>query len=448
MSETEEKTQGQKPKICQFSVWSLMLGIISFLLISLISLNIYFGIPSILGLLLGLKAYQQIKKSEGQLYGMIHSIAGIGISGICLVFIFLFAIIPTIKERIELARRPMTYDGTSADLQKTIIVPTLDTPFSEGKNIIWCSSFQLAWNALRDDVIGEPVQVTDAGDIANRLNTAKQSSSDLLEESYYASAGFVEKGIIEEIQSEMAKRFPDVPKPTFGTVGPDWIIAYGYLEAYVKFTIPFLENKHKFVFKDSQGKEDAVTSFGIWDGFSAKYRKVMEQVDVLYSLQDPEDQRVMFEFAVDLCKYTEPYQIVAACIEPKETLAETLTYLQEKIADVSSHRSGNKLGSTDMLIVPNMFWKVKHRFQELEGRPLANKGYEGMPINEASQMILFRLDRTGAILKSESKIAVLAAPRYFIFDRPFLIYIKKRDAVHPFFVMWVDNAELLTKWQV
>ncbi len=33
----------------------------------------------------------------------------------------------------------------------------------------------------------------------------------------------------------------------------------------------------------------------------------------------------------------------------------------------------------------------------------------------------------------------------FIFDRPFLIVVKKRGAERPFFVMWVDNAELLCK---
>lgn len=448
MSETEEKKQSQKPEICQLSVWSLLLGTLSALILFVLSLNIYSGIPSILGLFLGLKAYQQIKKSKGRLYGMVHSIVGIGISGICLTFILLFTIVPTINERIELARRLMTYDGESKDLQKTIIVSTLDTPVSEGKNVIWCSSFQLAWNALRDDVIGEAVQVTGAEDAVNRLNIAKQSSADLLGESYYSAAGLAGAGIIEEIQTEMAKRFPDVPKPDFGTAGSDWIVAYAYLEAYVKFTIPFLENKHRLVFKDSQGKETTVTSFGIWDGFAPRHRKVMEQVDMLYSLQDPEDRRVMLEFAVDLCKYTDPYQIVVACIEPKKTLAETLIYLQEKIADVSSHKGGNKLGSTDRLIVPNMFWRVKHHFQELEDTTLANKGYEGMPINEAKQMIMFRLDRTGAIIKSESRIAVSAIPQYFVFDRPFLIYIKKRDAKHPFFVMWIDNAELLTKWQV
>jgi len=33
------------------------------------------------------------------------------------------------------------------------------------------------------------------------------------------------------------------------------------------------------------------------------------------------------------------------------------------------------------------------------------------------------------------------------FDRPFLIYVKKRGAEYsPFFVMWVDNAELMERF--
>jgi hypothetical protein len=68
-----------------------------------------------------------------------------------------------------------------------------------------------------------------------------------------------------------------------------------------------------------------------------------------------------------------------------------------------------------------------------------------MPIVEALQTIEFRLDRCGAALESESKLAILAAPRYFDFNRPFLVYMQKRGAEHPFFVMWVDNAELLVR---
>ena len=34
---------------------------------------------------------------------------------------------------------------------------------------------------------------------------------------------------------------------------------------------------------------------------------------------------------------------------------------------------------------------------------------------------------------------------HFVCDHPFLIVVKKQGAKRPFFVMWVDNAELLCK---
>jgi len=39
-------------------------------------------------------------------------------------------------------------------------------------------------------------------------------------------------------------------------------------------------------------------------------------------------------------------------------------------------------------------------------------------------------------------------PRHLYFNKPFLIYVKKRGAEYsPFFVMWVDNAELLNEFK-
>lgn len=42
--------------------------------------------------------------------------------------------------------------------------------------------------------------------------------------------------------------------------------------------------------------------------------------------------------------------------------------------------------------------------------------------------------------------AIRSAPRHFVFDGPFLIYLKRRAGGRPFFALWVDGAELLTKW--
>ena len=102
------------------------------------------------------------------------------------------------------------------------------------------------------------------------------------------------------------------------------------------------------------------------------------------------------------------------------------------------------LGSVDVLKVPEMFWEIDHRFDELIKKMVSNSN-PPMPIVEAQQVIKFRLDRYGAMLESEATFSVAATPRYFTFNRPFLVYMKKRDCEQPFFVMWVDNAELLNK---
>ena len=104
----------------------------------------------------------------------------------------------------------------------------------------------------------------------------------------------------------------------------------------------------------------------------------------------------------------------------------------------------SKFGEMDFLYIPEMFWKITHHFNELEGKMLSNANLNGLPILNAMQIINFRLDRRGVVLKSESWLTAAALPRAFILNKPFLIYLKKRDAVQPFFVMWVDNAELLT----
>lgn len=55
------------------------------------------------------------------------------------------------------------------------------------------------------------------------------------------------------------------------------------------------------------------------------------------------------------------------------------------------------------------------------------------------------MDRSGVVLEGQSTVAAASAlPRKLSFNRPFLVYMQKRGAERPFFVMWVDNAELLT----
>jgi hypothetical protein len=162
----------------------------------------------------------------------------------------------------------------------------------------------------------------------------------------------------------------------------------------------------------------------------------------------------MVRFAVDLCKDTQPYQLVLAMVPRGGTLGETLTATQKDISDFKNdphYQLLRRLSRIDRLRIPDVLCKLRHDYRELLGKNIGNAGFESMIICEAMQTIDFKLNRAGALLKSEARLGgrsargVVEMPREFYFDKPFLIYVKKRQPdAKPFFVMWVDNAELMT----
>ena len=378
---------------------------------------------------------------------------------------------PMDREDSFLVHEPATYRATttsqpkevdSTDLKQTVIVPTLDCPMPEHKNAIWCGTFQIAWDKFKNDIIKEPVHLIGAEDLANRLNRSEFSRRNMEENSFYATAGFVEDGIIEQIQNEMAKRFPSEPKPQFDKryrTLPKVSVAYCFLSVDMPFPFPFYVHDGAFEFEASDGTRTGVTAFSSEPGGpDSDSRRVSEQVDVLYYKYA--EQSGADEFAVDLCKHTEPYQIVLVRMSRREPLNEALKQIAQDISDFKrdpDYEELRELRPIDSLIVPDVLYKLTHHFKDLEGKYLANRRWPDYFIFDARQMTHFSLSRTGVILKSEAMIGGAGGmalppprkdlPRHFYFNRPFLIYVKKRGAeFSPFFVMWVDNAELMKEF--
>lgn len=355
-------------------------------------------------------------------------------------------------QQVAYARERETFSGSSEMLEQTVVVPTLDSPMPAGRNVIWCSSFQLAWNDVRDNVIGAPLEVPEAAELAARLNAARQSVSDVDPCSVYVAGGRIKEGIIAKIQKEMTVKFPSHALPDFNgysPMPPDGILSYSFLRANVPFTHPFRQIGEGLTFTDSQGNKSHVAGFGLWEGYRREYEKIYEQVEVLYHHR-PDGENApskMEEYVIDMCKFSHPYQVVVAVVEPNDSLAQTLEYIQSRVHEFkgrSDHQWQSRFREFDVLRVPEMVWRVDHSFKELIGRTVAN-ARPPMPILEAMQTIEFQFDRCGVTVKGEAMIRIGGAgvPRRFFFDRPFLVCMKKRDAEHPFFVMWVDNAELL-----
>ena len=342
----------------------------------------------------------------------------------------------------------MSFDGDSSALTQTVIVPTLDTPIPQGKSAIWCSSFQLAWNRLKDDLAKGPVKVQNAETVADRLNRAQASEADLDPNSFYAAAGFVSDGILETIARDMAERFPNVPAPRLGEGADLMAYAYAYLQAGVNYRFPYFDNPDDFVFTDSAGSGASVQSFGIpprgADGGLDTFRG---QAEVLFAAKFATEVS-REDFALDLCRFSEPNQLVLATVTRKPTWAEAIANVEGKRSGYQpADRGDRRLGRADILFVPVMHWQIAHHFRELEGtdKLLLNPGLHGTYIAGAEQRTDFLMDKNGAAVTSEAAIKLAGAGRLFLFDRPFLVLLSKRGAKQPFFVMWVDNAELLQK---
>ena len=338
----------------------------------------------------------------------------------------------------------------STALGHSLVVPTMDTKMVKGKNVIWCASFQLAWNHLGTEVLHEPPAVANAEEIAAQLNGSKFSEDDLSSDCFYATAGRCRDGIVDTIHEEMQRRFRRTPR--IDLTNPEYVIvAYGYLDVSVPFAIPYCENPGEFLFTDSKGTKTSVTSFGTVPGGRSVCRKELrDQAKVLYCAYDEpmKPTREMTEFVIDPCRDSLPNQVILACVPPKETLQQTWDYVAQLIAAYPHQQfADERLDYTDCLLVPNMAWDITHHFTALEGRDklLKNKGSEGLYVAAAIQGICFRLDRSGVELRSEAAVAVCGIPREFVFNRPYTIFIRKRDSAAPFFAMYVDNAELLCK---
>jgi hypothetical protein len=344
----------------------------------------------------------------------------------------------------------MSFDGSSESLHGTVVVPTLDAPIPQHKSAIWCSSFQLAWNHLKTDLAKGPVRLANAQSSADRLNEAAESESDLVAKDHYAAAGFVKDGILTKIRAEMAEKFPNVAPGLANDLPATGAVAYGYLKAQVKFTTPFFENDEALRFNDSTGGKIDVQSFGIRKKDDYAYNQLRHQVRVLYRDKNYERmEKGEGDFIIDPCKYSDPYQVIVAVIERKPTLAEAIAEVDKKVPANPGDTFDSVIHPRDSVLIPSMHWRISHSFKELEGpdKKSLNPSLEGAYIDKAMQVTEFRIDRNGVELSSESKVYVKPDDVHYQCDRPFLLLLKKRQGGRPFFVMWVDNAELLHKWR-
>lgn len=337
-----------------------------------------------------------------------------------------------------------TVPRPASELPKTAVLPYLNSPLVPGRNAVYCANFQLAWDRLREDVIRAPIELQGTPDMARELNQVTFPRASLAEEAYVAMAGRLSDRVLDDIRSQMAAKFPAasprlVPDPK--QTGTDGLVAYAYLQKRLPFAIDFDRLKQPLRFHGADGETD-VACFGIEDfnSHAPREKSLRGQVTVL-DYVGPDDFVLQLKPQQDV--------IVLAKVPRAATLAAALATVQARIAKPLGGNVQKELDLEERLVIPLLSLFVDRKYTELMGRTLLNLGFTTQFIEDATQLIRFQLDESGAILDAEAAVVTLNGdepppePRRFVFDRPFLIYLQQRQAKQPYFVMWVENREVL-----
>lgn len=329
----------------------------------------------------------------------------------------------------------------SKDFPKTDITSHLEEKINKGKNLIYCSTFQLAWNELKG-VIGGNITTTDEPEYVKYLNKGLSTKNDISEKCYVAHADFIKNGIVEKINKELKEKFKIGPPDFSYDLQPNYILAYAYLQKELVFKNEFAQVEDGLLFTSGENKTK-VKAFGIYQYQGDTYaKKLHKQVQVLFYDYNQK------EFVIEL-KSTSPYdEIILAMIKPKDTLLETIQKAEALIKKGRENPEflAGPFGVNDELKIPEINFDIHHKYSELYNKFLTNNGFGDYFFLKADQDVRFILNKKGAELRSKAEIPLAHIPRISIFDKPFLLYIKEKDGKYPYLAMWIDNAELLQKF--
>ncbi|HEY6871982.1 MAG TPA: hypothetical protein VI298_04540 [Geobacteraceae bacterium] len=328
--------------------------------------------------------------------------------------------------------------------QHTIISLRLDYDIDFNKNLIYCASFQMAWNAMRDQIIKGDIMLEPDTLLAKQLNRQIIERKDMSQGSYVAVAGELSNDLIDRINKELQEKFGsqaehglDVPQATSSA---RQLIAYAFLYKNLEFPTEFEILNDPIVFT-ANGRETLVKGFGVnlFTSSKRQHEKLSNQVAIL-------DYRNENDFILSLTSKSDDDQIILAKVAPNKTLLQTYAAVLDRMGKAKA----SELRDGETLRIPKIDFDLSHNFDELQNKRIMNKGWEGWFIAKAAQDIRFKLDEKGAVLKSTGFLSMLKAeappsaekPRKFIFDKPFLIYLRQKIGSYPYFAMWVSNPEL------
>jgi hypothetical protein len=316
----------------------------------------------------------------------------------------------------ELAGKP-ALKANADQLSRTVIVPTLESAIPPNTNVIWCNTFQLAWHELRS-LLDEAGMARYASPTITQLNRSHASKNDLDESSYVAAAGSG-PDFIRRVRRELEEKFKGHAS---SQLLPDMTGNMPCAFSYLFKALPFRWAFHRFETPlDFGGRR--VESWGISQLLNFDKAEIRQSSQIyVHEYTGPE------RFILELKVLSDGDQLILARVAARSTIQETIAGIRQRISE--DVRPG--LHELEDLQVPVFNFEVLRQFHEV-----------CPPLADATQVVRFRLDERGAILRSEAIAASALPQRRFIFDGPFCVLLQRRNSRQPYFFLWAANSELM-----
>jgi len=306
---------------------------------------------------------------------------------------------------------------TSLDnLKQTVFVATLENPISENKNIIYTPTFLFAWDKIKEELKSPIIVGTTNSLDFNLLNQSISHQSSLTDNEYSATAEIIDGAIIAK--------------------------------AFFNLILPF-ETKLQALDDPIKFDTTEVSAFGMF-----YYNEdAIKFTQILYYKDDN-------NFALKLIPKDKQHEIILVKgLEKYQTLKEAIKLTNDLVAQGKQEQTDNKLlwkyqiVHEDEFAIPVIKFNISTNYKNIEGQSFSKADNKKHSVEVAYQRTGFILNENGAVVESEAVAAVDSAsaepiitqPKKMIFDRPFLIIIKRADKTNPYFVMKVATAELLTR---
>lgn len=320
------------------------------------------------------------------------------------------------KQMINLANKYKNLEGRKFpkvvnlnNFHNTDFVITLENKLSSSKNVIYSSSLLLAWDKLKK-LLKAPITVDST--FNNELKLLNQSSS------YYGS-----------LKSEEYKTETKVQN---GNV---------YIKAFFNKSLPFATRFHTFdngvVFGNVR-----VRAFGI------KYfeLELNRQIKILYYKDDNHFVIKLFSIYADHEIFLVKGLQSKGCFLDMIDETNKLTNIGKNERKIMLNNWKYVINTNDILTIPVINFNIETNCEKLENQQF-NSDNVNYIFGLAYQRTAFIIDEYGAKVESEAMFpaAKKREIKKLVFDKPFIIYLKRKECNYPYFAMKIMDTELMIK---